>query len=368
MDTKTDASTVANTASNIKNDLALRVALMKSPVVDINQIRHLILVGADVSQPDRDGFTPLHYACYSGDFLAVDLLLQHGANVAAKADGGHRPLHMACSAKPPCRALTALPDEAKVRKLRCIELLAERRDKGLDFNIRDKLQTTPFFCACYSNFPEAAQYLVESCDVKLDRADLARLHACAFWAASHSHPKLLRFLLKWIDQKQVFRDGRDLLSTAAGALGDDDNGDEDGPSEYEESDEYSKSRARSECVKALLASGSHTPAGLGQALCCAAEVGCHWSVQALIAAGAPLDAPHERTHITPAFMAVMNGNLLITSLLIHHAKGKISVKTIPPLHLILQLAPNYCRHPAIHNITACYNMLSSWENLGVIKK
>lgn len=52
--------------------------------------------GADVNVKIIDeGFTPLHYACYAGYHEALVLLLEHGAEVDAKAANGMTPLHIA---------------------------------------------------------------------------------------------------------------------------------------------------------------------------------------------------------------------------------------------------------------------------------
>lgn len=45
---------------------------------------------------DKDGYTPLHRASYSGHLEAIDLLLKNGANIAAETEMGWQPLHSAC--------------------------------------------------------------------------------------------------------------------------------------------------------------------------------------------------------------------------------------------------------------------------------
>lgn len=45
---------------------------------------------------DKDGYTPLHRACYNDHLDAVNLLLSYGASVSAKTLNGWEPLHSAC--------------------------------------------------------------------------------------------------------------------------------------------------------------------------------------------------------------------------------------------------------------------------------
>lgn len=49
-----------------------------------------------VNAVDNDGYTPLHRACYNNDLELVDILLRHGADVAAKTEYEWQPLHCAC--------------------------------------------------------------------------------------------------------------------------------------------------------------------------------------------------------------------------------------------------------------------------------
>ncbi|XP_015591599.1 ankyrin repeat domain-containing protein 49 [Cephus cinctus] len=45
---------------------------------------------------DKDGYTPLHRACYGNHVDMVELLLQNGANIDAQTMDGWQPLHSAC--------------------------------------------------------------------------------------------------------------------------------------------------------------------------------------------------------------------------------------------------------------------------------
>lgn len=50
-----------------------------------------------VDLKDKQGFSPLHVACMSGDLGAARCLLKHGADVGVTNDKGSTPLHWACS-------------------------------------------------------------------------------------------------------------------------------------------------------------------------------------------------------------------------------------------------------------------------------
>lgn len=45
---------------------------------------------------DKDGYTPLHRACYSNHIKIVEYLIEHGANISAKTQMQWEPLHSCC--------------------------------------------------------------------------------------------------------------------------------------------------------------------------------------------------------------------------------------------------------------------------------
>ncbi|KAJ9584049.1 hypothetical protein L9F63_021606 [Diploptera punctata] len=64
---------------------------------DLAQIANLISSDPTVLHAlDKDGYTPLHRACYNNHEVVVDLLLKHGANISAETEDGWQPLHSAC--------------------------------------------------------------------------------------------------------------------------------------------------------------------------------------------------------------------------------------------------------------------------------
>ena len=63
---------------------------------DWGAVRALLEDGADVSTPQGDGTTALHWAGYWDDSVSADLLIRAGANVNAANDLGVTPLWTAC--------------------------------------------------------------------------------------------------------------------------------------------------------------------------------------------------------------------------------------------------------------------------------
>ncbi|XP_044269868.1 ankyrin repeat domain-containing protein 49-like [Tribolium madens] len=49
-----------------------------------------------VSSTDKEGYTPLHRACYGNHVEVVKYLLQNGADIAAKTEVQWQPLHSCC--------------------------------------------------------------------------------------------------------------------------------------------------------------------------------------------------------------------------------------------------------------------------------
>ncbi|MDQ3331754.1 MAG: ankyrin repeat domain-containing protein [Planctomycetota bacterium] len=55
----------------------------------------LLKEGHDVRQSGTEGWTLLHYAAFQGTPTAVTLLIEHGADVNARAKDGPTPLQVA---------------------------------------------------------------------------------------------------------------------------------------------------------------------------------------------------------------------------------------------------------------------------------
>ncbi|HQQ11315.1 MAG TPA: ankyrin repeat domain-containing protein, partial [Synergistales bacterium] len=60
---------------------------------DIAGVTRLIDRGADIEAQDKEGWTPLHYACMNGRTDIARLLLDRGADIEARDMWSYTPLH-----------------------------------------------------------------------------------------------------------------------------------------------------------------------------------------------------------------------------------------------------------------------------------
>jgi ankyrin repeat protein len=58
-------------------------------------VRILVEHGMDVAARANDGWTPLHVAVHRGNVDVVRILVEHGADATVQANDGRTPLHMA---------------------------------------------------------------------------------------------------------------------------------------------------------------------------------------------------------------------------------------------------------------------------------
>ncbi|XP_049775408.1 ankyrin repeat domain-containing protein 65-like isoform X3 [Schistocerca cancellata] len=108
----------------------------------VEELRALLVAGADIDGKDIYGRTALHTAAWNRHVEAVRTLLDAGADVSARDNEDYTPLHMA-----------ALGGSAAV-----VRLLAE---SSADPNARDAWGWTPLHLAAREGQPEAAQALLD---------------------------------------------------------------------------------------------------------------------------------------------------------------------------------------------------------------
>lgn len=70
---------------------------------DVALLRRLLAEGANVNARDRQGFTPLHFACQQGAAEAVRALIEAGALVDARDERGDTLLLRAVLSAPKCQ-------------------------------------------------------------------------------------------------------------------------------------------------------------------------------------------------------------------------------------------------------------------------
>jgi ankyrin repeat protein len=108
-------------------------------VTDPEDFKRLMNEGANVNIQDKDGQTPLHYACGHEPSVA-EFLVKHGADVNTLNNDGWTPLHLAC-----------LGNRTSI-----VRILVEA---GADVNVQTCRGDTPLHLSCYRN-PECMEYLI----------------------------------------------------------------------------------------------------------------------------------------------------------------------------------------------------------------
>jgi len=143
---------------------------------DMDTLRSLVTEGSDVSAPQADGTTALHWAAHFDALEIAELLIGAGADASAVNDYGARPLTMACT------NANASMVEA---------LLAA----GADPNARGLSQETPLMlCARTGNVDAVSALLGQGADVNASESD--RGQNALMWAAAQKHPAAVRVLIE----------------------------------------------------------------------------------------------------------------------------------------------------------------------------
>lgn len=96
---------------------------------------------ADVNRRDKTGQTPLHHACYSGQFEIVKHLVENGANVNIEV---------------PERLLTPLHAATMNGDIKIVKYLV---DNGANINAKDNEGGTPLIAACWIGKRDVVYYL-----------------------------------------------------------------------------------------------------------------------------------------------------------------------------------------------------------------
>ncbi|XP_034950659.1 ankyrin repeat domain-containing protein 49-like [Chelonus insularis] len=121
-----DAKAILTAAENGRYEV-VRILLEKNPAL--------------VDAVDKDGYTPLHRACYSNNVNILELLLQKGAKIDAKTIDGWEPLHSACC----------------WNNIDCIAMLVAN---GANINALSNGDQTPLHLACASSHNSPALQLL----------------------------------------------------------------------------------------------------------------------------------------------------------------------------------------------------------------
>ena len=132
----------------------------------------LLQAGANAKITPGDGITALHEAAYMGFTEVIECLLEHGAEIHARADDGWTPLHYACEGKNKEEAIRALIN------------------KGADFV--SAIGISPLHILAYDGSDDLVNLLLDhGADVKArDNNGVTALHQAA-WAGHVSTIELL---------------------------------------------------------------------------------------------------------------------------------------------------------------------------------
>lgn len=116
---------------------------------DVALLQRLVAEGADPNARDRQGFTPLHFACQQGAAEAVRALIEAGAQVDARDNRGTTPLMEVVLSAPTCQG----------------EIITLLREQGADPLARDDAGETPTSWARKIANYDFAQYFEDVLDV-----------------------------------------------------------------------------------------------------------------------------------------------------------------------------------------------------------
>ena len=104
-------------------------------------LKYLVEHGADVNQPDNDGFTPLLMGSQNGHLPVVQYLVENGADVNQTRNDGVTPLYIS----------------SQKGHVLVVQYLVEN---GADVNQNTNNGATPLAIAIYSNHTEVAKFLL----------------------------------------------------------------------------------------------------------------------------------------------------------------------------------------------------------------
>ncbi len=302
-----------------------------SPVADAarrgdrDAVRTLVRQGADVSAPQGDGMTALHWAALNGDLELASMLLTAGANLRATTRlGGYMPLHLASEAGN-------------------AEMIAVLADARANVDARTSTGATPLMLAAASGRREAVAALLDR-QADPNVKELGHGQTALMFAAAVDAAEVVQLLA---------RRGAD-VNAASSFI--------DVKSLTVEPPTATTNRQQGAAGGAAAARGAQTPDAaarpdvpgvtrpfryneliVGQggltALHFAARDGYRRTAAALVAAGADVNLPSPADHSTPLVAAVINGHFdLAFDLLEHGANPNLANEAgVTPLYAAINV-------------------------------
>ena len=156
----------------IPYDNEIRQAIKRG---DINVVLDLLKNGLlDPNAFDKNRNTPLYWACGSGQYLMVQILIEKGAKINTLDNIGWTPLHVACQ-----RGHDSI-----------VEFLIK---KGANINIPDKGGNTPLWWACKCQNTSIVKYLIDA-GANIDTPDKGGITP-VHWVCEANHYSIMKLLV-----------------------------------------------------------------------------------------------------------------------------------------------------------------------------
>lgn len=140
-----------------------------------NAVRALLTQGADVTEPEGDGATALHWAAYWDNAGSADLLIRAGAKVNATTDLGVTPLWMACENG-------------------SADIVGRLLQAGANPNVALLSGETPLMIAARTGNAEVVRQLLAK-GAEVNAKERARSQTALMWAVSQQHSDIVEVLL-----------------------------------------------------------------------------------------------------------------------------------------------------------------------------
>ena len=149
-------------------------------------VKYLVERGADINKENKYGYTPLFYACKNGIETLVKYLVEHEADINKENKYGNTPLFYACKSGNQALVKYLVEQGANINKENkygytplfygcengnetLVKYLVEQ---GVDINKESKYGYTPIFYACKNGNETLVKYLVEQgADINKENED-----------------------------------------------------------------------------------------------------------------------------------------------------------------------------------------------------